>query len=370
MKSCQNNIAVMGYLCLDLFLDLKDNHDLSFVPGMLQEVGACSAFPGGVVGNTGLALHQLGVPAKLLGKVGNDVFGNSIKDFFARHSPDYIEHLNIEDCGNTGYCVVLSPPGRDRMFLAHRGINDKLVSEDADDNFLDDTAILHFGYPPICKSFAEDNGYELQKLFRRAREKTIISSLDMSLPSPGSFSCDLDWKTFLRASLPLTDIFLPSIDELVFMLEPRIVTKAQMLRAMAEQLLDFGTGIIGIKLGADGLYVRTSGNSERLKFLEPVAKGTMDSWLDREFIVPSREVEVVGATGAGDAAIAGFLAGVAGGFSAEGTALLAVATGACNVTAHDAISGIKPQREIQKKLREGWKAGSLSFAAENIQIIR
>lgn len=362
-------IAVIGYLCLDLFFDLENSGDLAFVPGMLQEVGACSAFPGGVVGNTGLALHRLGIPVKLLGKIGDDALGRTIRDSFARVSPDYATHLKTDGSGHSGCCVVLSPPGGDRMFLAHRGINDALTAADATDEFLTDVGLLHFGYPPLCRGFALDDGLELQKLFRRARSRGIITSLDMSLPSPGTFSYDLDWDAFLRNTLPATDVFLPSLDELKFMLKPQPEDTLRTLRALAERLLDCGASVIGIKLGSDGLYVKTSADPGRLAFLEGVAEDGTGAWFDREFIVPCRRVNVVGTTGAGDATIAGFLAGIMTGGSAETAALLAVATGACSVTAHDSISGIRPLSDIRRTLTEGWPGNKLSFPIGTLRVL-
>lgn len=371
MKIDRNKkIAVMGYLCLDLFPDLSGG-GLAFVPGMLKEIGSCAAFPGGVVGNTGVALHRLGMPVKLAGRVGNDVFGHSIRDYFRRLSPAYVEHLKVdENGGHTGYCIVLSPDGSDRMFLAYRGINDALAMNDAGNGFLDDAMLLHFGYPPLCKGFADDHGRELRTLFTHAHDNDIITSLDMSLPAPGTFSYGLDWMEFLRSVLPATDIFLPSIDELMFMLKPQQGGRhLETLRTMAEQLLGFGAAVVAIKLGSDGLYVRTSGDFCRLQRL---AKTGVDpaTWLDRELLAPCYQVEVAGTTGAGDATIAGFLAGVISAATVEQASLLAVGTGAASVSAHDAVSGIRPLTEMQSMIEAGWAQRPISFDTDNIQILR
>jgi sugar/nucleoside kinase (ribokinase family) len=361
-------IAVMGYLCLDLFPDFKDGSALEFVPGMLREVGPCNAFAGGVIGNTGLALHKLGMPVKLVGMVGNDAFGQIVRRTLQQSIPESALNLKVSD-GETAYCIVMSPPGCDRMFLAHRGANDTLSAADAD-NVLDENIILlHFGYPPLCREFHIENGKELQKLFRHASNKGIITSLDMSLPSPGSSSYSLDWIAFMRKVMPLTDIFLPSIDELEFMLKPKEKGILAKLRAMTEQLLKFGAAIIAVKIGKDGLYVRTTDDINRLGFLSAVSAGSYQFWQNREFIIPCRQAEVVGTTGAGDATVAGFLAGVMSGDSPETVGLLAVGTGACNVTSHDSISKIKPLLTIRKMLDDGWLPEKLSFEPETIQII-
>jgi len=361
-------IAVMGYLCLDLFPDLSGCGQEPFIPGRLQEIGWCPAFPGGVVGNTGVALQRLGIPVKTAGRIGDDLFGRFIRDRLRQLIPGGIEHLRRAD-GHTGYCIVLSPPRCDRMFLAYRGINDDLSADDADDAFLEEAAILHFGYPPLCRRFASDHGAELQKLFRHAHAHGLVTSLDMSLPSPGSFSYNLDWREFLCRTLPDTDLFLPSIEELKFMFGLSGGTSGAMLHALSERLLEFGTAVVGMKLGSDGLYVRTSPNAARLSFIEALADKGVDAWINREFVVPCRQVEVVGTTGAGDATIAGFLAGMFTGTSVEQAASLAVAVGACSVTASDAISGIVPLREVAEQVAAGQPVRPLSFIPEHLKIL-
>ena len=81
-------IAVTGYLCLDLFAAIKDKSALEFVPRMLREVGPCSLFAGGVIGNTGLALHKLGMPVQLVAKVGNDAFGQVVRRILQESIPE------------------------------------------------------------------------------------------------------------------------------------------------------------------------------------------------------------------------------------------------------------------------------------------
>jgi len=65
-------------------------------------------------------------------------------------------------------------------------------------------------------------------------------------------------------------------------------------------------------------------------------------------------VQVVGTTGSGDATIAGFLAGLLHGLPPERVIAAAVAVGACNVEAADAISGIPTWAEVQRRIQSGW----------------
>ena len=79
-----------------------------------------------------------------------------------------------------------------------------------------------------------------------------------------------------------------------------------------------------------------------------------DIWADLELWAPCLEVDVVGTTGAGDATIAGFLSGLLRDLSPEATLTAAVAVGACNVEADDALSAIRPWDETLCRVARGW----------------
>jgi hypothetical protein len=70
---------------------------------------------------------------------------------------------------------------------------------------------------------------------------------------------------------------------------------------------------------------------------------------------------VVGTTGAGDAAIAGFLSGLLRGLSPAATLTAAAAVGACCVEADDALSGIQPWEETSRRVATGWERHTPDF---------
>ena len=62
-------VVVAGHICLDVIPGLTQAPDLT--PGRLVVVGPSAVSTGGPVGNVGLALHRLGVPVRLMGKIGD-----------------------------------------------------------------------------------------------------------------------------------------------------------------------------------------------------------------------------------------------------------------------------------------------------------
>ncbi|MGD8963569.1 MAG: carbohydrate kinase family protein, partial [Desulfobacterales bacterium] len=127
LSNLNNRIAVAGHICLDIippFDNSKKKVDELFLPGKLIEVGPAIISTGGAVSNTGLALHRLGVPTTLMGKIGSDFFGKIILDLLNIRDPALTKGMIMSAKSNTSYTVVISPPGSDRVFLHFPGAND------------------------------------------------------------------------------------------------------------------------------------------------------------------------------------------------------------------------------------------------------
>src|SRR5260370_22561854 len=114
-------IIAAGHCCLDVIPTFALQADSALVPGKLLDVGPAVLAPGGAVSNVGLALHHLGAPVRLLGKVGDDSFGHLLLDAYAR--ADLAAGMLISSGETTSYSVVISQPGSDRIFLHFPGDN-------------------------------------------------------------------------------------------------------------------------------------------------------------------------------------------------------------------------------------------------------
>jgi sugar/nucleoside kinase (ribokinase family) len=108
-----------------------------------------------------------------------------------------------------------------------------------------------------------------------------------------------------------------------------------------------------IKLGARGAYLCTTG-MKALAQLGRAAPTDWAAWADREVWAPCFDVEVVGTTGSGDATIAGFLSALLRDAGPEEAMTMAVAVGACNVEAPDALSGLRSWEDTARRIAQGW----------------
>ena len=367
MKQITSQVVVAGHICLDIIPEFFIG-DFLPEPGQLVQVGPAIVSTGGPVSNTGLALFHLGIDTKLMGKVGKDAFGGIVLDLVKARNPKLSDGIIVADGETTSFSVVLSLPDNDRSFLHCPGANDTFCSDDLKLEDINQTRLFHFGYPPLMARMYADDGRELENVFCKVKSAGVTTSLDMVMVKPHSAAGQADWDKILRRTLPHVDFFLPSIEELLLLLhlfedQRRWVVEGvegqqictSYLRTLAEMLLEWGAGVVVFKLGTHGIYMRTS-DLARLKTLGAGAPQNLEMWANREILAPIFDIDHFGGTtGAGDSAIAGFIAALLRGRSPEEALMYACAVGACNVEAADALSGLQTWEETEMRINNGWR---------------
>ena len=371
--------VVAGHICLDVHPDLsgveREPFEKIFRPGHLVASGPISFATGGAVSNTGLALNRLGITTQLVGKIGDDLFGQTVCQIIDSHGENLAEGMIIDPAGSTSYTIIISYPGVDRIFLHSPGTNDTFEINDIPYPLLEQARLFHFGYPPLMRSMFTAYGTSLAEIFCRAKLSRITTSLDMAFPDPSSEAGQANWHNILKSVLPHVDIFIPSVEEILFMLRRQTyeamyassagsdilpLINPELLSDVAQELIDMGARIVGLKLGGRGLYVRT-GNALQINSMGRACPSDPNAWASTELWAPCFKVAVAGTTGSGDATIAGFLAALLRGLSIEESIRSAVAVGACNVEAVDALRGIRSWEATQARIAAGWEQYTLEL---------
>ena len=203
-----------------------------FIPGRLIEAGPVSYSTGGAVSNTGLALNRLGIGTLLVGKVGDDLFGQTLCRLIASHDENLSKGMIIDASAGTSYSIIINYPGVDRIFLHSPGANNNFDADDIPLELLEQARLFHFGYPPLMRSTFVNNGEQLKMIFRHAHQMGVTTSLDMAFPDPSSQAGQADWRSILKSVLPYVDIFIPSVEEILFMI--RRQTYEEMCASVAD----------------------------------------------------------------------------------------------------------------------------------------
>jgi sugar/nucleoside kinase (ribokinase family) len=285
------DVVTVGVVCADVMVRPVDHWPER---GHLQVVPELEMHLGGLASVTSTVLAQLGAQAACVGRVGNDGFGDYITETM-RGQGVHVDTLLRDPEHNTSSTVVMISADGERTFLHHIGATAAVDPGDIDFELVKSSKVLHWGGPAITPGL---DGAPIAEVMRRARELGVTTSMDTIHDGHGI------WYPHIEPVLPHLDIVMSSLEE------ARFYTGKQSPEDIAEFYCSHGPGIALIKLGEEGIYLRTPESVHRL---------------------PAHEVPVADTTGAGDAACGGFLYGWVNGWDPLKCARLANAVGAITV---------------------------------------
>ena len=372
----KKKVIVAGHSCLDLTpifppgtKEVANPGEL-LAPGKLVQMEGVAINGGGAVSNTGIAMKLLGADVSLLTKTGTDTFGKVLKDIYAGFGvADSVISVEGE---RTSYTTVIAMPGIDRILLHDPGCNNTFSLEDVKRADLTGVSLFHFGYPPIMERMYLNDGAELVEMLKYVKSQGVAVSMDMAMVDPASKAGQADWLKILTEALPHVDFFVPSVEEICFMLDrPRYeewskraaggelvnILRKEDIAPLAEKCMELGTRVLLLKCGAPGLYYKT-GSVVMMEKLHELTGINASDWTDREGFENSYLPEkVLSGTGAGDTTIAAFLTAMLEGYSFERCIQLAAAEGASCVEAYGALEGIRSLEELERRIDNGWTKG-------------
>ena len=199
----------------------------------------------------------------------------------------------------------------------------------------------------------------------------IYARSSLAAVDPRSDAGKEDWQAFLARVLPLVDFFVPSFEELCFMLDRPCydalaagggdMTQPETVPEKADELarkcLDLGCGAVLVKCGLSGMVYRT-GCNERIAGIGPALQLDAGGWANMSGVQPCYPAKTVrSTTGAGDVSIAAYLTALLNGETPAVCAKLAAAEGAASVSSYDALGGVLPLEELKKRIAEYEESG-------------
>jgi len=280
-------------------------------PGGMQALRSVTMTTGGNVPNVGIDLAKLGFSVGAVTRVGNDTFGGYLRSQMEMHGITSAG-LVLDDTRQTSSTIVCVDKHGERTFFHTRGCMENFRVEDllAHMDVVRRGRILVFGYYGLLPECDRHLG----RLFRAVHLKTGIPVLLDTAGAPGRDD------RMLRSFLPHVDYFVPSYDEAC------AITGETDPGRIALALTRAGAGgVVGVKLGAEGCYISWRGKGRR---------------------IPVRKVRrVVDSTGAGDAFVSGFVAGLIKGADPFEAAKLGNAVAASSLSEVGASTAIRPFKD-------------------------
>ena len=265
----KNKLCGIGEALIDFIPDVKGER-LKDVPSFTRVAGGA---PANVIG----AVTKLGIPSKMLTKLGDDPFGDYIIDVLNDAGID-TSNIERDQEGETALAFVsLAADGnRDFKFYRKNSADLRYSVDDIPEDILDDCGMIHFCSVDLVESPMKEAH---KKLIDMAIEQGVKVSFDPNLRF--SLWDDLDaLKKTVNDFIPYPDIIKISGEELEF-----ITGKTDIKDAVPDLLSGRAKYVIYTK-GADGAEIYTK-------------DGVVEA--------PGYSIDVRDTTGAGDSFIGAFL---------------------------------------------------------------
>jgi len=259
--------------------------------GTSQPLEDVALGPGGNCINTAIALARLGVPVRAAAAIGDDRFGQFLRDRVRSEGIDDADLVTLPGA-KTSTSIVLIESSGERRFLHLRGVSALLSAEHLNWGHVEGARIFHYASAFALPAF---DAACLEPTLKRARELGCLTSVNICWDVRGR------WLNLIQPALAHTDFIFPNRDE------GRQLTGESEPAAIAARLRELGVKTVIVKLGAAGCYVES-------------AEGA--------FTMPGFAVKPIDTTGAGDCFAAGFLAAISRGKSLADAARYANAAGA------------------------------------------
>ncbi len=293
----RHKVCIVGNLNIDLII-----RNVPHLPVWGQEVFGENYLltSSGQSAYTAFALQKHHVSTVIISNVGNDIYGKKIIRDLEESCVD-ISAIETVENGNTGITVAIVRNDGERAFVSDPS---SLALFDCDMVKRHLEIFQSSAFVCIVGSFFLP-GFSIQDVkfcCERAQEAGIPTLLDTGW-DPDNWP-DKTVKD-LRNILKHVDYFIPNMDE------AKALTGAKTPEKAAEELLSEGCGTIIIKMGEKGSYLRSG---------------------REEIFVPSFNINVFDAVGAGDVFNAGFVFGTLHAWPMEARMIFGSATAALYIS--------------------------------------
>lgn len=171
--------------------------------GELIMTDRLSLTSGGCASNVAVDLARVGRRVGVIGRVGQDVFGEFVSRELSQAGVDTTHVLETPGVDTSGTLIV-NVRGEDRRFIHAVGANASFDGHEVTPELIRNTKMLYLGGFCLMPSLT---GESAARMFRIAREAGVPTVLDVVISDSQS-----GWEQ-LTAVLPFTDVFLPNSDE-------------------------------------------------------------------------------------------------------------------------------------------------------------
>ncbi len=237
------DLVTLGELLIDMFPAETGKR--------LTDVSAFLPKPGGAPANVAVAAARLGASTAFIGKVGQDFFGEFLREVLKRERVE-TRGLRFDPDARTTLALIAQPTAdNEYIFYRNPGADQRLRPDELDRELLTTTRALHLGSVSLTDEPSRSATFEAVRL---AKEGKALISFDVNY-RPALWRSRDDALTQIAAMLPNAGLLKVNEQELELLTNTPDVEKGSAL------LLARGPKLIVVTLGAQGSYFRSAQKS-------------------------------------------------------------------------------------------------------------
>lgn len=297
----QGKLLVVGSLNMDLVVNIARHPQI----GETILGGKFSTFPGGKGANQAVAAARMGAAVTMIGRVGQDGFGDELRASADKDGID-IHYVTVDEREATGVALITVDALGQNTIVVASGANLALTPQDLH------TAKTAFANADVMVTQLESPLETVSEALALAVQHNLRVVLN---PAPAQLlSAEL---------LSKVDYFIPNEREAMQ------VVGAETLESAIAQLLVMGVRNLIITLGEKGAMVVTADGRRQ---------------------IPAYPVKAIDTVAAGDAFVGAFATGLAEGMNIEESIQLGNVAAAISVTRQGAQPSLPMRKEINEFL--------------------
>jgi fructokinase len=310
-------VACLGEALIDFIGDKS---------GSLTTVSKFQKLAGGAPANVAVGIARLGISCGFIGKVGDDPFGDFLIETMQTNGVDTSFMMRTKKASTALAFVTRSSTGERNFFFYRTPCADLLLTEaELPQNWLKQIKFLHVGSVSLTHQPSRQATLRAAKIAKsNGAVVTFDPNLRLDLWSGGI----TEYRRVAKQLLKVTDIFLPSKDELLLLMD------TQNQKEAIYDALKLGPNVICIKQGSAGVNTIVKSSNGNLE-------ETQQSAFD---------VQVVDTTGAGDGFNAGFIAALAKGLPFSEAVRQGCAVAALVITKEGAMTALPTKQQLTRFL--------------------
>ena len=271
---------------------------------------------GGDTSNAAIAAARQGASVGYISAVGDDVYGQMLRELWDRESVDHSEVRTDAQGFTAVYFVTHDESGHHFSFFRRGSAASRMTPAQLPAQRIAQARVLHLsGISAAISDSACDTCFAAVEIAKAAGVKVCFdTNLRLKLwPLPRA-------RAVMREMIRQSDICLPSYDDVA------AISGLKDADALLDWCLDLGAGVVALKLGAEGALL--SDGKIRLR-------------------IPPHPCKVVDATGAGDTFGGALLARLVAGDELEAAGRYATVAAALSTEGYGAVEPIPTAARVQ-----------------------